>query len=124
MASLSESPVKLANSEVWLLLKQIILFWVIKTTFTNRDGTVIAKLNKSLLRLHLNDAVQACDLYLKQAIETFERVLPEATNFFSEMGTPSHEERPKKFNVSSLKTRGSRSGLIEVFKTIQGTDDL
>ena len=56
---------------------------IIKKTFSCRDGIVLSKLYKSLVRLHLEYCFQAWNAYRKRDIDTSEKVQRRATKMVS-----------------------------------------
>ena len=97
---------------------------IIKKTFTSRDSSVITKLYKSLVKPHLEYAIQAWSPYLQCDIDTLEKVQRRATKIVVGIEELSYEARLKSLNLTTLKTRRLRGDLIEVFKILKGTDDL
>ena len=97
---------------------------IIKKTFSCRDGIVLSKLYKSLVRPHLEYCIQAWNPYLQRDIDTLEKVQRRATKMMSGLEKVPYEERLKRLNLTTLKTRRIRGDLIEVFKVFKGLDDL
>ena len=97
---------------------------IIKKTFSSRDSAVIAKLYKSLVRPHLEYAIQAWSPYLQRDIDTLEKVQRRATKMVEGIEELSYEDRLEYLNLTTLITRRLRGDLIEVFKILKGTDDL
>ena len=79
---------------------------------------------KSLVRPHLEYAIQAWSPYLQCDIDTLEKVQRRATKIAAGIKELSYEARLKSLNLTTLKTRRLRGDLIEVFKILKGTDDL
>ena len=97
---------------------------IIKKTFISRDSSVITKLYKSLVRPHLEYAIQAWSPYLLCDVDTLEKVQRRATKIVAGIEELSYEALLKSLNLTTLKTRRLRGDLIEVFKILKGTDDL
>ena len=97
---------------------------IIKRTFSCRDGIVLSKLYKSQVRPHLEYCIQAWNPYLQRDIDTLEKVQRRATKMVSGLEKVPYEERLKRLNLTTLKTRRIRGDLIEVFMILKGLDDL
>ena len=73
-------------------------------------------LYKSLVRPHLEYAVQFWSPDLRRDIDKLERVQRKATKMIPEIRNPSHQQRLKELELISLVQRRLRGQLIEVFK--------
>ena len=85
---------------------------------------MLTKLYKSLVRPLLEYCIQAFNPYLKRDIDTLEKVQRRATKMVSGLKKVPYEERLKRLNLTTLKTRRIRGDLIEVFKNFKGLGDM
>ena len=96
----------------------------IKRSFNYKNQEIIITLYKSLVRPHLEYAVQMWSPYLRKDIERLERVQARATKLIPSLRNISYERRLKELNMFSLETRRKRGELIETFKIIQGFENI
>ena len=91
-------------------------------SFEYRSKEIIIPLYKSLVRPHLEYAIQFwCPYYCKD-IDILERVQRRATKLIVNMRNLPYEERLKRLGLQTLKTRRLRGELIEVFKILNNID--
>ena len=96
----------------------------IKRQFSFRNREIVLSLYNSLVRPHLEYAVQFwCPSYRKD-IERLERVQKRATRLIPELRNRSYEDRLRELNLFSLEQRRLRGQLIEVFKILRGFDNV
>ena len=62
--------------------------------------------------------------YRKKDTVTLERIQRRATKRFSELGYLSYEERLKECGLTTLETRRLRGDQIEVFKILNGRENI
>ncbi|MCQ7056700.1 reverse transcriptase domain-containing protein, partial [Clostridioides difficile] len=92
--------------------------------FEYKSKDIILQLYKSLVRPHLEYAVQFWSPYLLKDIDMLERVQRRATKMIPGMRSLPYEERLKHLKLPSLAFRRLRGELIETFKILKGFDDV
>jgi hypothetical protein len=92
--------------------------------FDYKSKDIILPLYKSLVRPHLEYAIQFWNPYLKKDIEMLERIQRKATKLIPSLRTLPYESRLKILGLQTLKTRRLRGDLIEVFKILNKYDNL
>ena len=97
---------------------------VIRRSFHSRSKDIIVKLYKSLVRPHLEYAIQAWSPFLQKDIDVLEKVQRRATKMVDGLKDLPYNERLKVLGLTTLKTRRVRGDLIEVFKIMHGYDDI
>ena len=78
----------------------------------------------SLVRTHMEFAVQAWSPQLKKDIEILGKVKKRATKLVPEIRNLSYSQRLKELGLTTLEERRKRGDLIEVFKIMHGFDNL
>ena len=81
-------------------------------------------LYSSLVRPHLEYAVQAWSPYFKKDKDELEKVQRRMTKLVPELKNLPYEDRCKQFNITSLEKRRLRGDLIETFKIIHGHENV
>ena len=94
----------------------------ISRTFDHKSIDIIVPLYKSLVRPHLEYAVQLWSPSYRKDIEILERVQRRATKLIPTLKHFSYTERLKRLKLQSLEVRRLRGQLIEVYKIINGFD--
>ena len=97
---------------------------MIHRTYDDKSKDTMLKLYKSLVRPHLEYAIQAWRPYKQKDIDSMEKVQRRATRMMEGLGGLSYEERLERTNLLSLEMRRLRSDLIEVYKIINGFEGL
>jgi len=82
------------------------------------------QLYKLLVRPHLEYGVQAWNPFIQKDILLLEKVQRRATQMVPELKHLLYEERLKRFNLITLEDCQLRGDLIEVFKLMQGFEDI
>ena len=96
----------------------------VKRQFGFRNREIVLNLYTSLVRPHLEYAVQFwCPSYRKD-IARLERVQARATKLIPELRHKSYEDRLRELKLFSLENRRLRGQLIEVFKLLRGFDNV
>ena len=100
------------------------LLGLLKRTFICRDPGLWRNLYMSLVRPHLEYAVQVWNPYLEGDIKKIEKVQERATKIpygFSEL---SYEERLRRMNLTTLNDRRIRGDLIEMYKVVNEQEQI
>ena len=96
----------------------------IKRNFTYKSKDIILPLYLSLVRPHLEYAVQFWAPYLQGDIKRLEAVQRRATKLIPSLSNKSYEERLTTLGLFSLTKRRLRGKLIECFKILKGFDNI
>ena len=113
------------TNSAWNLVKQHIKFSCsILRTFDHKSKEVILPLYKSLVRPHLEYAVQFWNPHHRRDIEKLERVQRRATKLIPSLRNKTYHNRLKSLGLQSLETRRMRGQLIEVYKILNNHDSV
>ena len=96
----------------------------IKRQFGYRNKEIVLCLYNSLVRPHLEYAVQFWSPSLRKDITRLERVQARATKLIPSIRHKRYEDRLAELDLFSLETRRLRGQLIEVFKILRGFDNV
>ncbi|KAL7637927.1 UNVERIFIED_CONTAM: hypothetical protein RMT77_011540 [Armadillidium vulgare] len=96
----------------------------IARNFEYKSKNIILPLYKSLVRPHLEYAVQFWSPYLKKDIDKIERIQKRTTKLIPELRGKSYVQRLRELDIHSLETRRLRGKLIEVFKILNKFDNV
>ncbi|CAL4058833.1 unnamed protein product, partial [Meganyctiphanes norvegica] len=96
----------------------------IRRTFTYMDIPMFKGLYPSLVRSHMEHAVQAWSPHLKKDINLLEKVQQRATRLVPQLRGLSYEVRLERLGLTSLEERRFRGDLIEVFKIMHGYENI
>lgn len=96
----------------------------IRRTITNKSPKIIIPLYKSLVRPHLEYAVQAWRPFLQRDVDNIEKVQQRALRLITGYAQLTYPQRLKKANLVSLETRRMRGDMIETFKIIKGLEGI
>ena len=94
----------------------------ISRNFQFKSKDIILPLYKSIVRPHLEYAVQAWSPYYQKDIDLLERIQHRATKLIPNLRQKSYEERLESLGLTTLKTRRLRGQLIQAFKIIKQFD--
>ena len=97
------------------------LIWI---NITYNKKKLIMPLYKAIVRPHLEYFIQAWRPYRKKDIDTLERIQRRATKIIPELRDLSYEERLTKCGLTTLETRRLRGDQIEVFKILNGNENI
>ena len=97
---------------------------LIRRNITYKGKKLIIPLYKAILRPHLEYCIQAWRPYRKKDIDTLERIQRRATKMIPELRDLSYEERLKECGLTTLETRRLRGDQIEVFKILNGYENI
>ena len=92
----------------------------INRNFTYKSKDIILPLYSSLVRPHLEYAVQFWDPHLSKDIQKLESIQRRATKLIPNLRNKTYEERLRELNLFSLEKRRLRGKLIECFKILRG----
>ena len=90
----------------------------------SREPGLWKDLNVSLVRPHLEYAVQAWNPYLQGDIDKIERVQRRATRIPTGFKKFENEDRLKKLSMTTLKDRRIRGDLIEMYKVMSSRESI
>ena len=96
----------------------------ISRTFEYKSKDIILPLYKSLVRPLLEYAVQFWSPYYLKDILTLERIQRRATKMIPSLRNLPYKVRLEKLHLQTLELRRIRGQLIEVFKILNGYDEL
>ena len=97
---------------------------LIRRNITYKGKKLIIPLFKAIVRPHLEYCIQAWRPYRKKDIDTLERIQRRATKMIPELRDLSYEERLKECGLTTLETRRLRGDQIEVFKILNGYENI
>ena len=89
-----------------------------------KEKQLIVPLYKAIVRPHLEYCIQAWRPYRKKYIDKLERIQRRATKIIPELRDLSYESRLLQCGLTTLDTRRLRGYQIEVFKIVNGYDDV
>ena len=81
-------------------------------------------MRKAIVKSYLEYCIQAWRPYRKKDIYTFERIQRRATKIIPELRDLSYEQRLKEYGLTTLETRRLRGDQIEVFKILNGYENI
>ena len=96
---------------------------LIRRTITYKEKQLIVPLYKAIVRPHLEYCIQAWRPYRKKDIDKLERIQRRATKI-PELRDLSYESRLLQCGLTTLQTRRLRGDQIEVFKIVNGYEDV
>ena len=97
---------------------------LIRRNITYKGKKLIIPLYKAIVRPHLEYCIQAWRPYRKKDIDTLERIQRRATKMIPELRDLSYKERLKECGLTTLETRRLRGDQIEVFKILNGYENI
>ena len=100
------------------------MFGYIARNIENKSKNVILPLYKSLVRPHLEYAVQFWSPFLEKDIIKIEKIQKRATKMIPKLRGKLYAQRLKDLDIHSLETRKLKGRLIEVFKILNKFDNV
>ena len=97
---------------------------LIRRTITYKEKQLIVSQYKAIVRPHLEYCIQAWRPYRKKDIDKLERIQRRATKMIPELRDLSYENRLLQCDLTTLETRRLRGDQIEVFKIVNGYEDV
>jgi hypothetical protein len=97
---------------------------LIKRNIQTKTPEIITRLYKSIVRPHLEYAVQAWSPWLRKDIDAIEKVQKSATKMIDGLRQLPYQDRLRKLNLTSLEQRRIRGDLIQVCKIVNNIDKL
>ena len=97
---------------------------LIRRNITYKDKKLIIPLNKAIVRPHLEYCIQAWRPYRKKDVDTLDRIQRRATKIIQELRDLSYEECLIECGLTTLETRRLRGDQIEVFKILNGYENI
>ena len=97
---------------------------IIKRTITYKEKQLIVLLYKAIVRPHLEYCIQTWRPYHKKDIDKLERIQQRATKMIPELIVLSYESHLLECGLTTLETRRLRGDQIEVFKIVNGYEDI
>ena len=95
-----------------------------KRTIMYKEKQSIVSLYKAIVRPHLEYCIQAWRPYRKKDIDKLERIQRRATKMIPELRDLSYKSRLLQCGLTTLMTRRLRGDQIEVFKIVNGYEDV
>ena len=92
--------------------------------FAKNDALQRHERTTSIVRPHLEYCIQAWRPYRKKDIDKLERIQRRATKMIPELRDLSYESRLLQCGLTTLETRRLRGDQIEVFKIVNGYEDV
>src|SRR5215469_14723869 len=100
------------------------MFGYIARNFEYKSKNIILPLYKSLVRPHLECAVQLWSPFLEKDIAKIEKIQKRATKMIPELRGKSYTQKLKDLDIHSLETKRLRGRFIEVFKILNKFDNV
>ena len=96
----------------------------IRRTIMYKEKQLIVPLYKAVVRPHLEYCIQAWRTYRKKDIDKLERIQRRATKIIPELRDLSYKSHLLQCGLTTLETRRLRGDQIEVFKIVNGYEDV
>ena len=97
---------------------------LIRIIIMYKEKQLIVPLYKAIVRPHMEYFIQAWRPYRKKDIVKLERIQRRATKMIPELRDLSYESRLLQCGLTTLETRSLRGDQIEVFKIVNGYEDV
>ena len=85
---------------------------------------MIIPLYKAIVRPHLEYCIQAWNPHLRKDVDMLEKIQRRTTKLIPELRDLTYEERLKECGLTTLETRRLRGDQIEVFKILNGYENI
>ena len=102
----------------------LIILGLIRRNIVYKEKELIIPLYQTIVRPHLEYCIQAWRPYRKKDIDMLERVQRRATKMIPKLRNISYEMRLKECGLTTLETRRLRGDQIEVFKILNGYENI
>ena len=89
-----------------------------------KEKSLYLALYKAIVRPHLEYCIQAWSPYLRKDIYILEKIQRRATELIPGLRDLRYEERLKECGLTTLETRRLRGDQIEVFKMLNGSENI
>ena len=97
---------------------------MIRRNITYKEKSLIVPLYKAIVRPHLEYFTQALIPYLRKGIDMLEKIQRRATKLIPGLRDLRYEERLKECGLTTLETRRLGGDQIEVFKILNGYENI
>ena len=97
---------------------------MIRRNITYKEKSLIIPLYKAIVRPHLEYCIQAWNPHLRKDVDMLEKIQRRATKLIPELRDLTYEERLKECGLTTLETRRLRGDQIEVFKILNGYENI
>ena len=97
---------------------------MIRRNITYKEKSLIIPLYKAIVRPHLEYCIQAWNPYLRKDVDMLEKIQRRATKLIPGLRDLTYEERLKECGLTTLETRRLRGDQIEVFKILNGYENI
>ena len=98
--------------------------YAIRRNITYKEKSLIIPLYKAIVRPHLEYCIQAWNPHLRKDVDMLEKIQRRATKLIPELRDLTYEERLKECGLTTLETRRLRGDQIEVFKILNGYENI
>ena len=97
---------------------------MIRRNITYKEKSLIIPLYKAIVRPHLEYCIQAWNPHLRKDVDMLEKIQRRATKLIPGLRDLTYEERLNECGLTTLETRRLRGDQIEVFKILNGYENI
>ena len=97
---------------------------MIRRNITYKEKSLTVPLYKAIVRPHLEYCIQAWSPYVRKDIDMLDKIQRRAPKLIPGLRDLRYEERLKKCGLTTLETRRLRGDQIEVFKILNGYENI